>query len=67
MRLNRNRKLDHVLTPIYTSTVNLQEQEICAQLQIGKLGKPFLGKFPVQALVEENSLAIYVAEKNLFV
>ena len=63
MRLNRNRKLDRVLTPIYTSTVNIQEQEICSQLQIGKLGNVSLTSLPIQALVEEKSLAIYMAEK----
>ena len=63
MRLNRNRRLDRVLTPIYTSTVNVQEQEICSQLQIGKLGNVSLTSLPIQALVEEKSLAIYMAEK----
>lgn len=63
MRLNRNRKLDRVLTPIYTSTVNIQEQEICCQLQIGKLGNVSLTSLPIQGLVEEKSLAIYMAEK----
>lgn len=63
MRLNRNRKLDRVLTPICTSTVNIQEQEICSQLQIGKLGNVSLTSLPIQALVEEKSLGIYMAEK----
>ena len=63
MRLNRNRKLDRVLTPIYTSMVNIQEQEICSQLQIGKRGNVSLTSLPTQALVEEKSLAIYMAEK----
>ena len=66
MRLNRNRKLDRVLTPIYTSTVNIQEQEICCQLQIGKLGNVSLTSLPIQGLVEEKSLAIYMAEKICF-
>ena len=63
MRLNRNRKLDRVLTHIYTSMVNIQEQEICSQLQIGKFGNVSLTSLPIQALVEEKSLAIYMAEK----
>ena len=63
MRLNRNRKLDRVLTTIYTRKVNIQEQEICSQLQIGKLGNVSLTSLPIQALAEEKSLAIYMAEK----